>query len=402
VAGWPDPISPSGSDSFGAGSGPERTRVPPEACFHGGAFFDAIGVEFEDLSRRARVINADVLDAWFPPAPSVIAALSEHLPWLLRTSPPTSCEGLTATIARVRNLPGGCLLPGAGSSDLIFRALRSWLSPASRVLLLDPTYGEYAHFCEQSIGCRVVDRFVLHREDRYRLDLEALETALEKGYDLLILVNPNNPTGRHIPRAQLEPLLRRLPPETRCWVDEAYLEYVGAEQTLEPLATELPNVVVCKSLSKVYALSGARAAYLVGPEPLVHDLRRHTPPWAVGLLAQVAAVAALQAPEYYADRYRETHTLREALAAGLRAHCPGLDVLSGATNSVLCHLPTDGPDAAAVVAHCRNQDLFLRDVRGMGPSVGSRVFRIAVKDAATQERILEILSGIGKEVLIGK
>jgi hypothetical protein len=50
------------------------------SCYHGGAFFEAIGTRFEDLGRRHQIINADVLDAWFDPAPRVIDALGEHLP----------------------------------------------------------------------------------------------------------------------------------------------------------------------------------------------------------------------------------------------------------------------------------------------------------------------------------
>ena len=118
---------------------------PPAPCFHGGAFFDAIGPEFDHLERRHEIINADVLDAWFPPSPRVIAALSEDLPWLLRTSPPTQCEGMARVIARVRAVAAENILPAAGSSDAIFLAFRHWLSPSSRVLILDPTYGEYAH-----------------------------------------------------------------------------------------------------------------------------------------------------------------------------------------------------------------------------------------------------------------
>src|SRR5437870_4665230 len=92
-------------------------------CYHGGAFFGAIGDEFDTLSRSADVISADVLDAWFPPSLMVTAALSEHLPWLVRTSPPTGCEGLVRTIARARNIPESCVLAGGGSSDLIFLSL---------------------------------------------------------------------------------------------------------------------------------------------------------------------------------------------------------------------------------------------------------------------------------------
>lgn len=60
----------------------------PAPCFHGGAFFEAIGEDFGSLERRRSVINADVLDAWFPPAPRVLEDLGKNLEWVLRTSPP--------------------------------------------------------------------------------------------------------------------------------------------------------------------------------------------------------------------------------------------------------------------------------------------------------------------------
>src|SRR5213593_353028 len=71
-----------------------RTRSnQEETCYHGGAFFEAIGSDFDQLGKRHQIINADVLDAWFDPSPRVTAALTEHLPWLIRTSPPTHSDG---------------------------------------------------------------------------------------------------------------------------------------------------------------------------------------------------------------------------------------------------------------------------------------------------------------------
>src|SRR6185295_12031337 len=139
-------------------------------CYHGGAFFEAIGDEFDSLERRHQIIAADVLDAWFPPSPKVLAALQEDLPWLLRTSPPTHCEGMARVIARTRGVAPENILPAGGSSDAIFLAFRQWLTPSSRVLILDPTYGEYAHVLEKVIGCQV-DRMVLWRAHNYRVDL---------------------------------------------------------------------------------------------------------------------------------------------------------------------------------------------------------------------------------------
>lgn len=364
------------------------------ACFHGGAFFEAIGESFDNLRRRDEIINADVLDAWFPPAPSVLDTLRGDLDWLVRTSPPTHCTGLLQTVAEARGVPAACLLPGAGSSDLIFRAFGRWLTPASRVLLLDPTYGEYVHVCAHVIGC-LVERLPLYVETGYRLDLGALRTQLQFGeFDLVVLVNPNNPTGQYEPANALAEVLRDAPARTMVWIDEAYLDYVGAAESLECFATGRPNVVVCKSLSKVYALSGMRAAYLCGAEEVIAPLHRWTPPWVIGLPAQLAAVRAMQEPEYYHSRYRQTHDLRRQLAAGLRALHSEWDITEGCANFVLCHLPTHGPTASAVVAQCRTRGLFLRDVGLMGASVGSHSLRIAVKDADTQCRVLKLMSEI--------
>ena len=361
----------------------------PSPCYHGGKFFEAVGDEFQNLAQLDTVIAADVLDAWFPPSPKAVAALQKNLGQLLRTSPPTGCEGLVRTIARVRGVGVDNILPGGGSSDLIFLALRHWLTAASRVLILDPTYGEYAHVLERVIRCRV-DRMPLNRTTQYCVDLRQLEQTLASGYDLVVLVNPNSPTGQHISRAELETVLKKVPAATRVWVDETYIEYAGAEESLEKFAARSENVIVCKSMSKVYALSGARVAYLcAGPQQL-ESLRPLNPPWAVSLPAQVAAVKALADADYYAAKYAETHKLREELAAELRRL--GWQVVAGVTNFLLCHLPETGPDAETLIVRCRARGLFLRNAASMGTNLGERTLRIAVKDAETNRRMMKIIS----------
>ena len=228
-------------------------------------------------------------------------------------------------------------MPGAGSSDLIFRAFRHWLTADSRVLILDPTYGEYSHVLEKVIGC-TVDRLLLDRAHGYEVNLAKLEAALAEGYDLVALVNPNSPTGRHVPREKLERVLRTAPLHTRIWVDETYVEYAGADQSLEKFAAASENAIVAKSMSKVYALSGARAAYLCAGAHQLEALRAITPPWVIGLPAQVAAVRALQDPAYYAARYRETAAA--ARGVGRRLARSGLG--SAARHRQLPPLPPAG------------------------------------------------------------
>ena len=360
----------------------------PAPCFHGGTFFRAIGERFDHLERRDDVINADVLDAWYPPAPGVLAALQENLAWLLRTSPPTDGGGLVETIARCRGVRPEQLLLGAGSSDLIFRALPAWLKRSSKVLLLDPTYGEYAHLLERVIDCDV-HRLPLSRDESYAVSLGQLSTELARGYDLAVLVNPNSPTGQHVPCEQLAEVLRGAPRATRIWVDETYVEYAGPGQSLEAFAARSENVLVCKSMSKVYALSGLRVAYLCAAPHQLEALRALTPPWVVGLPAQVAAVRALEDPEYYARRRDETHPLRLALGEALTQL--NWAVIPGCANFLLTHLPADGPTAAEVVADAEPHGLFLRNAGLTSARLGDRAIRLAVKDAETNRRMMEIL-----------
>ncbi|MEU6167150.1 histidinol-phosphate aminotransferase family protein [Streptomyces tanashiensis] len=359
-----------------------------DGCEHGGAFFSAIGTDFRTLARRHDVVAADVLDAWFPPSPKVRAALSEDPGWAARTSPPTGAEGLLAEIAAVRGLPVDSLVVGAGSSDLIFRAFGRWLTPGSRVLLLDPSYGEYAHVTERVIGCQV-DRLRLRREDGWLLDPGRLAAATASGrYDLVVVVNPNNPTGRHAPADALRAVIEASPARTRWWIDEAYLGYVDPAESLAGLASVDPRVVVCTSLSKMYALSGMRAAYLVADPDTAGELRRWTPPWPVSLPAQLAAVTALRDPGYYAEHWARTAELRRGLATEL-ARLDGLfSVDEGVANYLTVTLPPSGPSAARLVRECRRHDVYLRDLSPMSPAYEGRTVRIAVRDTAENARVV--------------
>ena len=364
----------------------------PASCEHGGAFWDSIGDDFAALEKIEEVISADVLDAWFPPAPEVLRAIGNHLAALIQTSPPTHASGLVCCIARARGVPAANVLPAAGSSELIYLAFPRWLTRQSRVLVLDPSYGEYKHLLETVIGC-AVDRLPLRRDEGYCLNPAALAERLVNGYDLVVLVNPNSPTGTMIGGSELQKVLASAPPSTRIWIDETYVEYSGAAHSLEGYVATTKHGFVCKSMSKAYALSGIRVAYLVGDTAELARLRAFAPPWSVSLPAQVAAVAALDAGDYYQARYRETAELREQLAAALHDRF-GFEVVPSKTNFLLCHIPEHLPPAADVCAQSRKLGVYLRDAGTISQSLGPRVLRIAVKDCLRNERIIQALAAV--------
>ena len=360
-----------------------------DSCFHGGAFFEGIGVEFNNLDEKDNIISADVLDAWFPPAPKIQEVIQSYLPWIIKTSPPTNSEGYIKTISEHRTLNRESILPGAGSSDLIFRIFNQWLRPSSKVLILDPTYGEYSHILNKIIKCKV-ERLELKREEGYNINIDKLREKLNQKFDLFVWVNPNSPTGLHINKNEVERLLLNNKGCERIWIDETYVEYAGREQTLERFAEKSNNVFVCKSMSKVYALSGLRAAYLCANPKNIRPLKRITPPWVISLPAQIAATYALKQEDYYIKKYQETHELRDKLELQLKQI--GIDeIIPGIANFIMFHVGNDKFSASRIVNECKLKKLYLRDLSGMGTSFEDDAIRMAVKDLNTNNKMIAIL-----------
>ena len=358
-------------------------------CFHGGSFFKAIGEELDNTHKRHDIINADVLDAWFMPSPKVVDAITRDLQWLLQTSPPTHNKGLIDVISRTRGIGPENILPGAGSSDLIFLGLQNLVTCNSRVLLLDPCYGEYKHVLDNLLKCEVTP-FKLYFTEGFNIDADRLRSELTKGYDLVVLVNPNSPTGVYLDTTILKNILKLAPTGTIVWIDETYIEYAGAENSLEQFAAASENVIVCKSMSKVYALSGARVAYLCAGRHIIKYLSAFAPPWSVSLPAQMAAIKALEDGSYYDKKYQETHILRQKLMAELKAL--GFDpIIPGIANFILCYLPNGSNKVVEFIERCKDRGLFLRDVTNMGSTIGNGAVRIAVKDSNTNIRMLRIM-----------
>lgn len=361
-------------------------------CYHGGKFFSAIGDDFQTLYKSKEIINADVLDAWFDPSPKVTQVLTEYLPWILKTSPPTHAEGLIRTIAEKRGVHNSNIITGAGSSDLIYLALPQLLHKKSKVLLLNPTYGEYNFILKNVINCEV-EQFPLKKEDNYLPDVnKLLEKLKSENYDLLLLVNPNSPTGQALKKEEMLTVINSTPKSTLIWIDETYIEYTGENNSLEQESTKYHNVIVCKSMSKVYALSGARCAYLVLGEKLCQKLKPFSPPWAVSLPAQIAGVAALNDPDYYTNCYNQTHSNKGLLINTLKLN-KEIHILKGVTNSILMELPKSA-DINIVLKECQSRNLFIRNVENMGENWGTNLLRIAVKDKETNLKIADILNHV--------
>lgn len=244
-------------------------------------------------------------------------------------------------------------------------------------MILDPMYGEYRHVLSELLGAEVIC-FDLYKEEGFRVDTDLFITqVLAKRPDLVVIVNPNSPTGQHWPPRELIRFLDGLPGSVRIVIDETYIEYAGCSQSLEKEACKRPNFVVLKSMSKVYALSGMRVGYLVADASIIRSLVKWLPPWAVSLPAQVAAVEALSDDSYYDRRYQETHLLREEFVCNLRRNSQ-IRVYPSTTNLVLIETQSS---AQKIVEDMREFNVFVRNCDSMSVRFVDRFLRIAVKRA---------------------
>ncbi|MDO8551921.1 MAG: histidinol-phosphate transaminase [bacterium] len=358
---------------------------------HGGAFFAAIGDDFSTLERSSKVISADVLDAWFDPSPKVIKKVREYLSFALKTSPPTHCEGLIRIISKQREIPQENIVVGSGSSSLIFSFFPHILNKGDKVMILDPMYSEYPHILEDVIGATVY-RHVLNKKFDFAIDCDLLVKDITKIHPtVMVLVNPNNPTGQYLGKEDVLELAKTFS-DVIFVVDEAYIDYVERDKSVEREVVKHPNLVVIKSMSKVYGLSGVRLAYLTAPVSIIEKISQFIPPWPVSLVAQIAGVEALKDKEYYTQKYAETKVLREAMIQDLLI--PSLRIFDSVANFFLVNLTGTGLSARNIVEELREQNIYLRNCDSISKQFHDDFIRIAVKDKTSNKIITSALKAL--------
>lgn len=359
-------------------------------AYHGGAFFTAIGEDFSKFERHKKVINADVLDAWFDPSPKVLKKIKNFLSYSIKTSPPTHSEGLIATISKFRKIPTNNIIVAGGSSDIMFTFFPNMIGKGQKVLILDPMYGEYAHIFENVVEAKII-RYKLHKKDNFIIDINHLISEIKKNKpQMVVLVNPNSPTGNYVFKKDILKLLKSIPSNILVVIDESYIDYVNSNFSLEREAIKLSNLAIIKSMSKVYGLSGARVGYLVASSRIIEKVAQFVPPWSVSMIGQIAGIEALKDIAYYQKRYKETHILRESLSKSL-SKIVGLKVYNSVANYILVELLNPKASAKKIVQKLRKKNIFIRNCNTMSTQLNDTFIRLAVKDNKTNQKIVKAI-----------
>lgn len=276
------------------------------------------GPPLAEVRRRYQLERVAILSAnevpWGP-FPEVLEAMRTALDDLNRY-PDGACNELRALIAEQRGVPEDHLMFGNGSCELLMLLGQAFLNPQHHVIFPHPSFVMY-----RLIALANGSPFTGVPLRGLDYDLDAMLAAVRDDTSLLIICNPNNPTGSYLEPKILRSFIERIPPDVAIVLDEAYEEFVTSPSHEDSAAwlRDYPNLVILHTFSKVYGLAGLRIGYGVASPQVVEALDKIRQPFNVDSLAQVAAVTSLRHPERMRERRARIDQERVRIAARLDA-----------------------------------------------------------------------------------
>lgn len=320
-----------------------------------------VGRQMADVAREhgldpSEIVKLTANEGPDGPFPGVVDAVTAVLADSNRY-PDNDCWDLGHRLADELGVEFSNLLFGAGSVALLVEIGLAMGGPGTNIVYGWPSFIMY-RFAALWAGSQSRE---VSLGDDHSLDLDAMRQAIDDGTRVVIVCNPNNPTGTIKPADEVEAFIDDVPGDVLVVVDEAYHEFVTDPRyrTEIPLAIERPNVVVLRTFSKIYALAAHRVGYAVGRADLITELRKAQAPLTVSKVAQVAASATLGQPEELARRRDLNEARRHHVVGALSER--GLDAAESHTNFVYFYL---GDDTDELVEEMTTRGVLIRPMSG--------------------------------------
>ena len=334
------------------------------------------GLKPEDIVKLASNENP------LGPAPSVLKAVQQELPELTRY-PDGNGFTLKQALSERFGFELSMITLGNGSNDILELLGRAFASAGTEVVFSEHAFAVYP-IVTQAVGATPVQ--VPARN--WGHDLEAMAAAITPATRLVFIANPNNPTGTWFEQAEFEAFMARVPANVLVVLDEAYTEYVVADDALNGFdhIARYPNLIVCRTLSKAYGLAALRVGYCISHPQVADVLNRVRQPFNVNSLALAAAVAALADQAYLAESRKLNQQGMRQLEAGLTRL--GLEWIPSRGNFIAVDV---GQDAAPVYQGLLQAGVIVRPVAGYGMP---HHLRVSVGLEHENQRFLDALAGV--------
>lgn len=250
----------------------------------------------------------------FPPLPEVAAVVAAGTAALNRY-PDGPARALRRALAERHGVGPDEVVIGNGSCELILMAGQALLDPGTTIVQATPSFSLYGHLAATA-GAQTV-AVPLAEDDGH--DLEAMAAAVDERTRLVIVCNPNNPTGVYRSADSIERFVDALPEDLAILIDEAYYDFVDRPDVGRTLsmARERPNLLVTRTFSKAHGLCGLRVGYGIGGAGWIEALDKVRQPFNTNALGQAAALESLRHPFPLERRVREVMAERVRVEAAL-------------------------------------------------------------------------------------
>ena len=328
------------------------------------------GKPVEEVQRELgleRVVKLASNEGQFGPFPAALTAI-ERASRELNRYPDGGAYHLVAALAEKHGVDPENVAVAAGADAVIMYLSLATLDAGDEMVIGWPSFLSYV-LDAQKMGAVPVRVPLV--DDTY--DVGALLDAVTPRTKLVVVPNPNNPTGTMVPRAELDAYFARVPDHVLTVLDEAYFEYVDRpdypDGIEEYLKRDGRRVLVLRTFSKIYGLAGLRIGYGVGPADVVRAVKQVRNPFDINHVAQVAALASLGDE----GEVRRRRAVTEDGRAQLQAICADLPVRA-AGPAVANFLYVDvGDDATTIFGALLREGVIVRPLAAFGAPAAIRV-----------------------------
>ncbi len=313
------------------------------------------------------------------PSPLAIAAVSEYCDTMHRYPEPHSHTLQEKLADRLYVSPENVFV-SAGLVESLDILIRNFVGPDENMILGEVTFVAYRLMADV-FGVTVRTS----KMKDYRIDVDDILRLYDESTRLIIIANPNNPTGTTISELELIRLMENVSPDTLVVVDEAYMEYVTQVDFPNSLGLweRYQNMIVMRTFSKIYGLAGMRVGYSVASKEIVEKFGYYQAPFTVNKMGMVAAMAAIDDVEFVEESVRLNKEGREYMFKELTNF--GCSIVPSQSNFLYLSFPsTKERDRIHDIAADRS--IF---VRKMDPFGDSKSLRLTIGRPEHNEKILE-------------
>lgn len=312
--------------------------------------------------------------------------LSAHLD-LLSSYPDRNYTALKKVIAGYCQILPEHVIVGNGSTELISLLIQT--RKPQKTLVLGPTYSEYGR--ELDLIGSSVHTYLLKEADQFHLDIDDFCAEIKKGYELVILCNPNNPTSSALRASEVQTILDCCR-ETGSFlmIDETYVEFAPDIDAISSMSLieSYDNLMILRGVSKFYAAPGLRLGYgATSNRQFLQDLLLMQNPWSLNSLGAYAGEKMLQDQDYIQKTRELILSEREKMCTQI-SRIDGLTVYPAYANFVLVKIEKEGVTSADVFEFLIKQGLMVRDCSSF-KELGGEYFRFCIMAPEDNKRLLQ-------------